>query len=402
MSKIYIALPVMDETESLPLLMQALSEQTLQDYRLMICVNQPDHFWNDPGKRSVCENNQKTLRDLQRLNDSRITVFDRSSKGLGWQGKQTGVGWARKTIMDAIAKVAVADDIILSLDADTLFAPNYLQSVRDHFAKDSKVQALAVPYFHPLTGNEALDRSMLRYEIYMRTYAIHLFRIGSPYGFTALGSAIALRVAAYKRIGGITPKLSGEDFYFFQKLVKTAPVSLWNDEWVYPSARLSERVPFGTGPAVIKGLQGNWESYPIYPSVWFLEIKQTYDAFPELFFKNIKTPLDAFFMEKMGDLPWDKLRKNFKTQRHFVRACHEKLDGLRILQYLKERARSEKCCDSANLKQLLEELSGEFAFENDHRNWQPDFSDRLQMDEVRNYLAKVESHYRKVAGTQNW
>ncbi len=80
--------------------------------------------------------------------------------------------------------------------------------------------ALSVPYYHNLTGDEEKDRAILRYEIYMRYYAINLWRIGSPYNFTAVGSAMALPVWAYRAIGGITPHKSGEDFYFIQKLRK--------------------------------------------------------------------------------------------------------------------------------------------------------------------------------------
>ena len=32
---------------------------------------------------------------------------------------------------------------------------------------------------------------------------------------------------------------------------------------------------------------------------------------------------------------WEPLRRNFRTREHFVHACEERVDGLRILQYLK-------------------------------------------------------------------
>ena len=79
---------------------------------------------------------------------------------------------------------------------------------------------LAVPYYHKLIG-DATDRLILRYEIYMRCYLINLLRIQNPYAFTALGSAMAVTVRAYRKAGGLTPVKSGEDFYFLQNLISS-------------------------------------------------------------------------------------------------------------------------------------------------------------------------------------
>ena len=46
---------------------------------------------------------------------------------------------------------------------------------------------------------------------------------------------------------------------------------------------------------------------------------------------------------KIDDI-WGPLRKNFKTEELFVKACAERVDGLRILQFLK----SEHLADSSD------------------------------------------------------
>jgi hypothetical protein len=114
------------------------------------------------------------------------------------------------------------------------------------------------------------------------------------------------------------------------------PISNYNAELVYPAARFSTRVDFGTGPAMIKGSSGNWESYPIYHHSLFDKIKETYDLIPQLFTEDIETEFIDFLKKqyKTEDL-WSPLRKNFKTLPQFTRAFHEKADGLRILQFLK-------------------------------------------------------------------
>jgi hypothetical protein len=352
-SVIYLALPVMDEAETLTSVLEALSVQSVQDYRLFICVNQPDEWWDQKEKKAICETNHETLEMINSLKDPRITCIDRSSKGKGWIGRNHGIGWARKVLMDRISAVASSEDYLVSLDADTVFGPGYLKSVKNNLDENPKAVALSIPYYHRLTGNEPIDRSMLRYEIYMRSYAINLFRINNPYCFSALGSAIALPIRSYKAIGGMTPKLSGEDFYFLQKLVKFGTVLHWNSELVYPAARLSQRVYFGTGPALIKGLEGDWNSYPVYNMSLFDEIRETQTKFYDLYYKDLPTPMDEFFETRLKGAPWDLLRKNARTPEQFIRSCHEKIDGLRILQYLKERNQNEPQSDERSLLGIL-------------------------------------------------
>lgn len=400
---VHIALPVMDESMTMPFFLESLRLQTLQEYRLYICVNQPEIWWSDADQYKICEDNLKLLNYLKSLSDPRIRLIDKCSPGKGWDDRNYGIGWARKTLMDAISKEAAQDDIILSLDADTTFQPTYLETIRENLVLNPKVAAVSVPYYHLLTGNEAIDRAMLHYEIYMRCYAINLWRIKSPYCFTALGSAIALTVRSYQAIGGITPKLSGEDFYFLQKLVKYGTVIHWSKDIVYPAARLSRRVFFGTGPALIRGLQKDWNSYPIYKMAWFDAIRETYRLFPALYEKKLDTPLDPFLSGKQPESPWDRIRINAKSVAQFVRACHEKLDGLRILQYLKECHRQKPYPDESALLEILEYLVKERQEEHMLHFFKGSLSFETSsldiLNEIRDYLSDVEMSYRKAHWT---
>jgi hypothetical protein len=334
--RLHIAIPALDELEYLPQTLDAIDKQkTAFSFSVYVCVNQPEEWWNDAEKVKICENNQQLLYFLKEFNGFKINIIDKTSKNNGWKKKEFGVGWARKTLFEEILKTANDEDVIISLDADTLFNDNYFQSIGENFTKN-KIEVLSLPYYHKLTEDENANRAILRYEIYMRNYFINMHRIGSPYTFTAIGSAIALKVKALRKIRNITPLSSGEDFYLLQKLRKMMPICNYNAEMVYPAARFSTRVHFGTGPAMIKGRCGNWDSYPIYHHSLFDKIKETYDIIPELFRKDIETEFILFLQEqyKTKDL-WSPLRKNFKTLPHFIRAFHEKADGLRILQFLK-------------------------------------------------------------------
>lgn len=355
--KIYIALPAMNELENMEQFIQFCKNQTYQNFRLVICINQPDDWWEKENKLSICRNNTLSIEFLKKIKDFPIEIIDRSSKGKGWTGKDFGVGWARKTVMDHINNEAADNDIIISLDADTRFNPGYFDSILENFQKHPNAVALSVPYYHELTGDEEKDRAILRYEIYMRYYAINLWRIGSPYSFTAIGSAIALPVKCYRAIGGMTPHKSGEDFYFLQKLRKYGQVFTWNKEKVFPEARYSDRVFFGTGPAMIKGRDGDWSGYPIYTFELFDEIKETYDLLPDLILKDVSTPMDDFIEEKFANQNiWQPLRENFKTREKFVKACHHKIDGLRILQFLKWRNTKNEKADEENLAKWFQQF----------------------------------------------
>jgi hypothetical protein len=334
--------------------MACISGQTYHDFIVFACVNQPDEWWDDPVKVIICQENQSTLEYLKDFPGLNIVVIDRSSKGKGWEGKRHGVGYARKTLMDAINAVADENDIIVSLDGDTTFSENYFQSLVNNFQRFPDATGIAVPYFHKPVPDEKAYRAILRYEIYMRYYSLNLWRIGSPYSFTALGSAMACPVRAYRAIGGMTPKMSGEDFYFLQKLRKAGRLLFWNEEKVYPEARFSDRVYFGTGPAMIKGDQGDWSSYPIYQWKFFDEILETYKMFSSLYKDTRESRVTDFLrIQFKEEDPFDPLRKNCRSENQFIRACHEKFDGLRILQYLKYRHKEEFVEDEKSLFDFL-------------------------------------------------
>jgi hypothetical protein len=325
---------------------------------------------------------------LQNIRGLNLAVHDRSSFGKGWKGKQRGVGYARKELFEAIDRIADDEDIVISLDADTRIRPGFISLVVKQFRAHKKALLLTNPYYHDLTGNEANDRAILRYELYMRYYLINLLMINSPYAFSALGSAISFRVKGYRKISGITPKEAGEDFYFVNRMKKAGEILIWNDETVYPSARESDRVPFGTGPAVIKGKNGDWDSYPFYDVEAFNRIGETYKLFPKLFKENCETPVDDLLNETFEGNIWEPLRKNFKTEKLFVRACHEKIDGLRILQILRyyQIGDSLKNFINFSVNELEIPIKKDFLF---------DKTSVAEIDAVRNEYFRIESELRK-------
>lgn len=336
----------MDERTSLPLLLEDLVAQRWPSLTVYVCVNQPDAWWNDgdDAHAAVCRENVMLLQQLRQWTQRlELTVLDCASPSSGWPLRRQGVGWARKRLLDRIMSTAADDDIVVSLDADTRISEDYLCRVAATFDACPSWAAVAVPYFHRLSGDESADRALLRYECYMRHYLIQMLRIGNPYAFTAIGSSMAFTAQAYRRTGGVRPLQGGEDFYLMQKFVKTGQVGLWlvgdaDAIPVFPSGRVSHRVPFGTGPAVSMDLAGQAARYPFFAPAGFAAVGETFARFVDLYDGDVATPMTDFLQRQLDtDDLWGPLRRNHTSRDRFVHACVERVDGLRILQYLRSR-----------------------------------------------------------------
>ena len=397
---VYIAIPAMNERDYLFRTLDCIARQRCEyPIKVFICVNQPETWWEDKEKSIVCENNRQTMEMLNGYAGLSIQCIDRSSRGNGWMQGKSGVGHARKELVQAIISISSDDDIFISMDADTLFESDYCQSVVDNFRKHPSAVGMAVPYYHKKSTSESETRAMLRYEIYMRNYNLHLLRIGSPYAYTALGSAIACRMKAYKAVSGFDARRSGEDFYFLQKLCKHGHILRHNTSKVYPATRFSDRVPFGTGPAIYKGCQGDWISYPVFHYSGFEIIKQVYNQIERLFYEDYDNEFLCFLNTAFSsDNIWEPLRKNYKTISLFTKAFHTKADGLRIFQFLRQHQRQ---LDKNDEQCLMENLS--YAYSNQYVNLFPpnkEFfsfakSSTEQLDHLRNFLMEQEMGYQR-------
>ena len=396
--KLFLCIPAMNEYENIHSFIKSISNQKSNfSIHMIFCINQPEAWHYDTEKNNICQNNAKTADFLHSIDYLNITIIDKYSKGNGWVGKQEGVGWARKTAMDYANNIADSKDIIFCMDVDTYYPPSYCDETATNIINNPQTLGVAIPYYHPLPDDNKAARAILRYEIYMRYYAINLSLINSPYNFSALGSAIAIPVWAYRKVGGITPKKSGEDFYFIQKLVKSGVIQLSNPVKAFPAARFSDRVFFGTGPAMIKGNNGDWSSYPIYHPKLFSAIKNLYSEFPHMYKGIYNEIIEKEFSNVFDEVTINKIRQNSTTEKQFIRQCHIKFDGLRILQYLKTAQKEITVSNENILQNFLFEF---FATESNHHK---DAINKLnfntssiaELDDIRNLLCDLEEKTKK-------
>lgn len=250
-----------------------------------------------------------------------------------------GVGTARKIGLDLALGILDAGDgaVLASLDGDSPAAPGYLDALAA-FGEAPDAWAGWCAFEHPLDAP-----AMAAYELHIRCYARGLRWAGSPYAFPAIGSTMACTAAAYAAAGGMNRREAGEDFYFLQQLAKTGTVRPVPGAKVFPSARASARVPFGTG-AKLSQWRGDPDLIRTYdPGVyavlreWLDSARAAADAGAPagewVRAAGAAHPALAVFLEEARfPAAWERLRAEAPTPRHRLRAFHEWFDGLRTLR----------------------------------------------------------------------
>ena len=160
-----------------------------------------------------------------------------------------GVGLARKCGCDLALQWAVAGAIssqwICCTDADATLPADYFSRL-----ESVNAPAAVFPFTHIEGADARCFEATLLYEHRLRWYVDGLEYAGSPYAFHTVGSCIAVQAEAYAQVRGFPQRAGGEDFYLLNKLTKLAPVARLEGDPILLTARASNRVPFGTGPAV--------------------------------------------------------------------------------------------------------------------------------------------------------
>ncbi len=179
-----------------------------------------------------------------------ILLVDRCAAGAPLPSKQ-GVGLARKIGCDIacqlIASRQVACTWLGTTDADTRLPDNYGQALQN---LPEQAGACVFPFSHTTDG--APEWALRSYELHMLHYVAGLRYAQSPYAWPTIGSCIALNTRAYAQAHGFPKRAGGEDFYLLNKLAKLGGIIHASAPQIRPSGRLSQRVPFGTGPALLR------------------------------------------------------------------------------------------------------------------------------------------------------
>ena len=262
--------------------------------------------------------------------------------------KHAGVGLARKWGMDeAVARFAHIqrpEGLIITLDADCQVAKNYFQAIESYFLRTPHCAHAHVYFEHPLTQlPKSHQLAMASYELYLRSF-VHALRYSKlrTYAFHTVGSTMIASAKSYVEVWGMNRKQAGEDFYFMQKLMQKGPLHVITDTCVYPSARISMRVPFGTGKAVSKIMHDGVQQVgpnpkhfkvlrdfltPIYEA-------QTPPQWTELVHEHSASTLQDFMHLHQGQVRYQEICEHTASMKSFRRRFFQWFTGFMAIKFL--------------------------------------------------------------------
>ncbi|MFK8043615.1 hypothetical protein [Congregibacter sp.] len=332
--------------------------QNLQRYSntlLILVLNRPDTekdlHCNDElrdyiqtlKEESRPSKTNSTLRCVDAKQNNHVLLIERAEP----LPRKEGVGLARKLGCD-VALALAATDVVTSpwihcTDADAVLPSDYFSAA----ASSDAAVALIYPFAHMTPADCGQAQATKFYEAYLNHYVEGLRSAGSPYGFHTIGSCIAIKAETYAVVRGFPRRAAGEDFYLLNKAVKEGQVRTPDCEPILLSARLSSRVPFGTGPALQQLLDGDsLESVPYFydprcfegltaligyakeqgvPGSKVGDFGTGLRDHPETLAAVIELGLERFL---------DHAKKQCATKGAFILQFHQWLDGFRTLKLI--------------------------------------------------------------------
>lgn len=345
--------------------------------------------------RSVIQNQATDkLPNLISKSEIQIGLIDASTEGFEFEESKAGVGLARKIGMDTALRIFNysnnSNKIIACLDADCIIEENYLSQIRNSFIQN-KLSAALVDFEHQIPEKKKYKLGILSYEIFLRHYVVGLLFAKSPFAFHTVGSTIVCDHQAYVKVGGMNTKKAAEDFYFLEKLAKNFLIGRITSTKVYPSARESWRVPFGTGRTMSDYLSNKKKAFIFDPEV-YLVLKHWNEIFcselllnPDSILSEAKKihPELYNYLDKSGfKSDWERILNNTNSQRQLEYQRKNWFDAfktLKLIHHLRDTSFS-----------MLDLITGvEKLFEVVHHNIDFSYAKNVTTDQLTNYLNEL-------------
>lgn len=313
---------------------------------ILTVINEPEFC-----DKSITAFNNQTYFELQnwiqKQTNNRLRFF--TSSVLKLPQKWAGVGMARKRGMDEglwrFNQLNKKNGIIVSLDADTLVDKNYLNAIYQHFHENPTHMGATIAFSHQLEGLSGKQREgILLYEKYLKYYKLALTYARYPNALFTIGSAFTVTAEAYLKRGGMTRRKAGEDFYFLQTLTQVGQVGEINNTEVHPSSRVSDRVPFGTGPAMNNWMENTADLRYTYNLQAFIDLKKFFDIHKKLYkisfaeyqilLKNLPVPVTSFLEADNFFVGLENLNSNCSNEEIFSQRFFQIFNAFKILKFI--------------------------------------------------------------------
>ena len=266
-----LVVPCYDESlDWLHALPNGSAQDSAQDRTIVVIVNAPTDAPAAPLERTIrlhATLRERLTADHERLAPdallgrlaaaphTRVLLVDRCTTDTRRLPPRQGVGLARKLGTDiALGLIDTRHPWIYQTDADARLPEDYFERTLPDAA------ACTFGYVHDSDDPELVRRARL-YEHHLRLYRERLAAAGSTYAHDSIGSTLVLSARAYCAVRGFPRRSAGEDFHLLNKLAKVGPVTALDGAPVRIQARYSERVPFGTGPALAAMNPSTYRSY---------------------------------------------------------------------------------------------------------------------------------------------
>ncbi len=285
-----------------------------QNVLLVVVINQPSTEQNaEPQKQLYQQLRSLGQLKWQNANLSYLTftdgncgclLVDRFTQPID---EKQGVGLARKIGADLacqlMAQGNITSDWLHSTDADASLPSTYFDALTDNLSEHGAQQAVGACYnFYHHSDDPDIHLANSIYESSLRYYVAGLSYAKSPYNFFTIGSVLAFTLNGYASVRGFPKKSAGEDFYLLNKLAKIGNI-LWIKQCIIAlEARASDRVPFGTGPAVaqILTLNADNQAFSYYHPQVFVQLKTLLAHFHLLY--DARNELMAWYQELNEDI----------------------------------------------------------------------------------------------------
>lgn len=335
-----VVIPAFAEEEVLKMI-QSVSQSTcaISDVGLLVLINEGESV--ESGDEEV---NEKCFVRIAKYISERekdtIQVMCLYVKRI--PDKWAGVGMARKIAMDQ-AYLLLKDSAcpIINLDADCTVSGGYVDEVVAYFLAQPKIDCVNIHFEHEWSM-EKHPEYIIQYETHLRYFISMQRRLSLPYAYHTVGSSFAVRGNAYLQVGGMNKRKAGEDFYFIHKFIKKGTLGELGTAIVFPSARISDRVPFGTGRAM-GSIKQNGETWLTYNPQSFVALKSFLDCLPQLYSSSqkddvVRNAVDAqvlIFLDQIDAFnKIHRIRANVTNYERFLKAVFQWFDAFVLMKYL--------------------------------------------------------------------
>lgn len=275
-----LVVPAFDEAYAA--LQSFLTHPTTRNLAVILVINAPEHAAQDALQRTrklvqtICAQHGmctgKGESNVELADTRSLFLIDRTAEG-ALLPKKEGVGLARKLGLDLALALSERSRQhfgqgvrwLHSTDADVRLPEDYFSLP----ALPEESSAVVYPFTH--RAEPGFEQAMRLYEFKLHYYVNGLQWAGSPYAYHTIGSTLAVCPKAYAQARGVPRRAGGEDFYLLNKLAKLGPVMSLQAPQLEICGRPSERVPFGTGPALgaIRNMDDALEQYGFYHPACF-------------------------------------------------------------------------------------------------------------------------------------